>query len=155
QSFSSLMWPTCPCRLPSNVRGSAAGVPELHPSDQNEPGITRRRRGRGFSYHGPGGEVVRDPATLARIRALTIPPAWTDVWTRTSQPGHLQAVGSEAAGRCQYRYHDLWRQQQDEAKFDRVLELAERLRAFSKTVDEQLRGRGLTRDRVLAEGARL
>jgi DNA topoisomerase-1 len=130
-------------------------VPELHPSDQNEPGITRRRRGRGFSYHGPGGEVVRDPATLARIRALTIPPAWTDVWICASPGGHLQAVGTDAAGRRQYRYHDLWRQQQDEAKFDRVLELAERLPAFRKSVDEQLRGQGLTRERVLATAARL
>ncbi|MFC5815959.1 DNA topoisomerase IB [Nonomuraea harbinensis] len=130
-------------------------MPELHPSDQNEPGITRRRRGRGFSYRGPGGETVRDHATLARIRALTIPPAWTDVWICASPHGHLQAVGTDAAGRRQYRYHDLWRQQQDEAKFDRVLELADRLPAFRKSVDEQLRGRGLTKERVLAAAARL
>ncbi|MGI5273975.1 DNA topoisomerase IB [Nonomuraea sp. CA-218870] len=130
-------------------------MPDLRPSDPNEPGITRRRRGRGFSYHGPRGETIRDPATLARIRALTIPPAWTDVWICASPHGHLQAVGTDAAGRRQYRYHDVWRQRQDEAKFDRVLELAERLPAFRKSVDEQLKGRKLTKERVLAAAARL
>ncbi|WP_308126201.1 DNA topoisomerase IB [Nonomuraea ceibae] len=135
--------------------GSRAGVPDLHPSDQNEPGIVRRRRGRGFSYHGPDGEPVRDPATLERIKALVIPPAWTDVWICASEHGHLQAAGTDAAGRRQYLYHEEWRRQQDEAKFDRVLELAERLPAFRKTVDDQLAGRGLTRQRVLAAAARL
>ncbi|MFB4267441.1 DNA topoisomerase IB [Nonomuraea sp. GTA35] len=128
---------------------------ELHPSDQSEPGIVRRRRGRGFSYEGPDGRPVRDPATLARIRALAIPPAWQDVWICTSPRGHLQAVGTDSAGRRQYRYHDLWREQQDRAKFDRVLEVAERLPAFRKAVDDQLQGRGLTRQRVLAAAARL
>jgi DNA topoisomerase I len=130
-------------------------VPELHPSDQSEPGIVRRRRGRGFRYFGPDGEPVRDPEVLARIKALVIPPAWTEVWICASPHGHLQAAGTDAAGRRQYRYHDLWRQQQDEAKFDRVLELAERLPAFRKKVDDQLKGRGLTRERVLAAAARL
>jgi DNA topoisomerase I len=130
-------------------------VLDLHPSDQSEPGIVRRRRGRGFSYEGPDGRPVRDPATLERIKSLAIPPAWTDVWICTSAYGHLQAVGTDAAGRRQYRYHDVWREQQDRAKFDRVLEVAERLPAFRKAVDEQLKGRGLTRHRVLAAAARL
>ncbi|MCK2212613.1 DNA topoisomerase IB [Actinomadura sp. ATCC 31491] len=103
----------------------------------------------------PDGGPVRDPETLARIKALAIPPAWTDVWICTDPSGHLQAVGTDSAGRLQYRYHDLWREQQDRAKFDRVLEVAERLPAFRKTVDEQLQGRGLTRERVLATAARL
>ncbi|WP_223167091.1 DNA topoisomerase IB [Nonomuraea sp. SYSU D8015] len=130
-------------------------MPELHPSDQSEPGIVRRRRGRGFSYEGPDGRPVRDPATLTRIKSLAIPPAWTDVWICPSPDGHLQAVGTDAAGRRQYRYHDLWREQQDRAKFDHVLEVAERLPAFRKAVDDQLGGRGLTRQRVLAAAARL
>ncbi|GAA2903518.1 hypothetical protein GCM10020220_110960 [Nonomuraea rubra] len=113
---------------------------ELHPSDQSEPGIVRRRRGRGFGYERPDGRPVRDAATLARIRALAIPPAWQDVWICTSPRGHLQAVGTDSAGRRQYRYHDLWREQQDRAKFDRVLEVAERLPAFRKAVDDQLQG---------------
>ncbi|WP_328807685.1 DNA topoisomerase IB [Nonomuraea antri] len=115
----------------------------------------RRRRGRGFSYHGPDGAVIGDGPTLARIKALAIPPAWTDVWICASPYGHLQAVGTDAAGRRQYRYHDLWREQQDRVKFDRVLEVAERLPAFRKAVDDQLKGRGLTRERVLAAAARL
>ncbi|MGI5287511.1 DNA topoisomerase IB [Nonomuraea polychroma] len=130
-------------------------MPELHPSDQSEPGIVRRRRGRGFSYEGPDGRPIRDNATLARIKALAIPPAWTDVWICTSPYGHLQAVGTDAAGRRQYRYHDVWREQQDQAKFDHVLDVAERLPAFRKAVDDQLQGRGLTRSRVLAAAARL
>ncbi|MEV4391444.1 DNA topoisomerase IB [Nonomuraea sp. NPDC049607] len=130
-------------------------MPELRPSDQSEPGIVRRRRGRGFSYEGPDGRPVRDSATLQRIRSLVIPPAWKDVWICPSPRGHLQAVGTDAAGRRQYRYHDLWREQQDKAKFDHVLEVAERLPAFRQAVDDRLKGRGLTRDRVLAAAARL
>ncbi|HEX4818053.1 MAG TPA: DNA topoisomerase IB [Nonomuraea sp.] len=130
-------------------------MPELHPSDRSEPGIARRRRGRGFGYEWPDGRPVRDRDTLERIKALAIPPAWKDVWICMSPYGHLQAVGTDAAGRLQYRYHDLWREQQDRAKFDRVLEVAERLPAFRKAVDEQLKGRGLTRERVLAAAARL
>ncbi|GAA3155234.1 DNA topoisomerase IB [Nonomuraea roseoviolacea] len=129
-------------------------MPELHPSDRTEAGITRRRRGRGFSYHHADGAPV-DAETLARIKALAIPPAWTDVWICASPHGHLQAVGTDSAGRLQYRYHDLWRQQQDRIKFDRVLELADRLPGFRKAVDEGLRGRGLTRERVLAAAARM
>lgn len=130
-------------------------MPELQPSDQNEPGIVRRRRGRGFSYHDPDGSQVRERAVLGRIEALVIPTAWTEVWICASPDGHLRAVGTDAAGRRQYRYHDEWRRQQDEVKFERVMELAERLPAFRKTVDEQLRGRGLTERRVLAAAARL
>lgn len=96
-----------------------------------------------------------DRATLQRIRSLVIPPAWKDVWICPSPYGHLQAVGTDTAGRRQYRYHDLWREQQDRTKFDHVLEVAERLPAFRKAVDDRLKGRGLTRDRVLAAAARL
>ncbi|MGW5688460.1 DNA topoisomerase IB [Nonomuraea sp. NPDC003754] len=127
----------------------------MHPSDQNEPGIRRRRRGRGFSYTYPDGRPVRDAATLDRIRALAVPPAWKDVWICCSPDGHLQAAGTDAAGRRQYRYHEEWRAQQDRLKFDRVLEMAERLPAFRKKVQEQLETRGLTRERVLATAARL
>ncbi|NUW36391.1 DNA topoisomerase IB [Nonomuraea sp. SMC257] len=126
----------------------------MHPSDRNEPGITRRRHGRGFGYRHADGTAV-DAETLARIKALAIPPAWTDVWICASPHGHLQAVGTDSAGRLQYRYHDLWRERQDRVKFDRVLELADRLPDFRKAVDEGLRGRGLTRERVLAAAARM
>ncbi|MBO4273199.1 DNA topoisomerase IB [Microbispora triticiradicis] len=128
---------------------------ELRPSDPAEPGIRRRRRGRGFSYTWASGRPVRDRAALLRIRALAIPPAWTDVWICARPDGHLQAVGTDSAGRRQYRYHDEWRRQQDEAKFDHVLEIAERLPAFRERVARDLRGEGLGRERVLATAARM
>lgn len=128
---------------------------ELRPSDPAEPGIRRRRRGRGFSYTWASGRPVRDRAALLRIRTLAIPPAWTDVWICARPDGHLQAVGTDSAGRRQYRYHDEWRRQQDEAKFDHVLEIAERLPAFRERVARDLRGEGLGRERVLAAAARM
>ncbi|MER5324759.1 DNA topoisomerase IB [Streptosporangium roseum] len=128
---------------------------ELRRSDPAEPGIRRRRRGRGFSYHHPGGNRVRDRRTLDRIRALALPPAWTDVWICRSPDGHIQAVGVDGAGRRQYRYHDVWRVEQDLVKFERVREMAERLPKFRERVAEHLEQRGLTRERVLAAAARM
>ncbi|MER5643995.1 DNA topoisomerase IB [Streptosporangium sp. NPDC002524] len=128
---------------------------ELRQSDPAEPGILRRRRGRGFSYHYSGGTQVRDRRVLKRIRALALPPAWTDVWICRSGDGHIQATGTDAAGRRQYRYHDVWRVEQDRAKFDRVRRMAERLPMFRERVAEHLGQRGLTRERVLATAARM
>ncbi|MFC4062216.1 DNA topoisomerase IB [Planomonospora corallina] len=128
---------------------------ELRQSDPAEPGIRRRRRGHGFSYHHPDGRPVRDRRVLARIRALALPPAWTDVWICRSADGHIQAVGTDSAGRRQYRYHDVWRAEQDRIKFDRVLEMADRLPKFRDRVAEHLAQRGLTRERVLAAAARM
>ncbi|MGC5012275.1 DNA topoisomerase IB [Streptosporangium sp. DT93] len=128
---------------------------ELTQSDPAEPGIVRRRRGRGFGYHHPNGTKVRDRRTLDRIRALALPPAWTDVWICRSRDGHIQAVGTDAAGRRQYRYHDRWREEQDRAKFERVRRMAERLPKFRERVAEHLEQDGPTRERVLAAAARM
>ncbi|WP_066367004.1 DNA topoisomerase IB [Herbidospora mongoliensis] len=128
---------------------------ELRPSDPAEPGITRRRRGRSFSYAYADGRPVKDRRTLRRIRALVLPPAWREVWICRDSGGHIQAVGTDAAGRRQYRYHDVWREEQDRAKFDRVGKLAERLPEFRKKVEADLGEKGLTRDRVLAAAARM
>jgi DNA topoisomerase IB len=87
---------------------SAGGT--LVRSDPGDAGIRRRRRGRGFSYLGLDAAVIKDPRTLARIKALVIPPAWEDVWICVDPQGHTQAIGTDAAGRRQYRYHDLWRE---------------------------------------------
>ena len=84
-------------------------VSALVRSDPGAAGIRRSRCGRGFRYVGPGGAAVRDRGTIARIRSLVIPPAWQDVWICPDPAGHLQATGTDAAGRRQYRYHDLWR----------------------------------------------
>ena len=81
-----------------------------------DPGISRRRAGRGFVYLQPGGRRVKDRATLDWIRSLAIPPAWTDVWICTTTNGHLQATGRDARGRKQYRYHPAWRAQRDDGE---------------------------------------
>jgi DNA topoisomerase I len=119
------------------------------------PGISRRRHGRGFTYVHPNGQPVRDDATLGRIRSLAIPPAWKDVWICPIEEGHLQAVGTDAAGRKQYRYHDAWRARRDRQKFDRVLRLAHRLPAMRRACERDIAARGLTRERALAGALRL
>jgi DNA topoisomerase IB len=127
----------------------------LRPSDLDGAGIRRRRRGRGFSYLGPDAKVVKDPRTLARIKSLVIPPAWQDVWICADPRGHIQAVGTDAAGRRQYRYHDRWREQRDQAKHDRVREFGAALPAVRAEIGHHLDARGLSRERVLAAAIRL
>jgi DNA topoisomerase IB len=127
----------------------------LRRSNPNAPGYTRRRRGRGFSYHDRTGAVITDPAELQRIQALVIPPAWKDVWICPDPRGHIQAVGTDAAGRRQYRYHDVWRAQRDAAKFDHVLEVGACLPKVREVVSGHLRERGLTSNRVMAAAVRL
>jgi DNA topoisomerase IB len=126
----------------------------LRRSDPGGAGIRRRRCGRGFHYLGPDA-AIKDPKTLARIRALVIPPAWEDVWICADPQGHIQAIGTDAAGRRQYRYHDLWREQRDQDKHDRIQGLGAALPHLREVVCRHLDGRGLTRDRVLAVAVRL
>ncbi len=114
------------------------------------PGYRRVRRGRGFSYIDGQREPVDDPEVLARIEALVIPPAWKNVWICAHPNGHIQAVGTDAAGRRQYLYHEQWRAERAEEKYDRALSLAKRLPDWRMRVLGDLRGRGLRRDRVLA-----
>ncbi|MFI7578668.1 DNA topoisomerase IB [Micromonospora sp. NPDC049497] len=127
----------------------------LRRSDPGRPGYGRRRRGKGWLFLDPSGEQVRDPETLARLRDLVIPPAWQDVWISPYPNGHIQATGIDAAGRKQYLYHPAWREKRDEAKFDHVLEVARRLPVLRERVGNDLTGRGLSRDRVLATVTRL
>lgn len=123
--------------------------------DPSGPGIRRQRRGRGFSYTDPRGELVTDPKILDRIRSLAVPPAWRDVWICPLPQGHIQAVGTDDAGRRQYRYHDEWRRARDAEKHDRVLRLGRRMPKVRAVVAEQIAGRGLTRERVLAAAVRM
>jgi DNA topoisomerase-1 len=126
-------------------------VPRLRRIDcAATPGILRRRRGRSFSYTWPDGRPVTEPEVLERIRALVLPPAWTEVWICPYPNGHIQALGTDAAGRRQYRYHDAWRVQRDAEKHDRVLDVAERLPAAREIVRGHLARRGYPRERVLA-----
>ena len=130
------------------VAGNLAGV-RLRRSDPSGPGWRRRSRGRGFSYTDAEGLPL--PADeVARVKALVIPPAWRDVWVCPHPNGHIQAVGTDAAGRRQYLYHERWRQDRDEEKHERVLALAPLLPGFRAEVGQELRGRGRSRPRVLA-----
>ncbi|WP_141578724.1 DNA topoisomerase IB [Actinomadura sp. WMMA1423] len=128
---------------------------ELLRSDLSEPGYGRRKCGKGFVYLGLDGRPLPDPAEKTRIKALVIPPAWKDVWICPDPNGHIQAVGTDAAGRRQYLYHDAWREQRDREKHEHVLELAERLPEVRRRLTEHLAGRGFTRERVLAAAVRL
>ncbi|ORV47799.1 DNA topoisomerase IB [Mycobacterium europaeum] len=127
----------------------------LRRSVLSKPGITRKRRGKGFAYYGPGGDLLSDPQTLQRIKDLVIPPAWKKVWISPHPNGHIQAVGVDAAGRRQYLYHTAWQQERAEEKFDRVLELSTRLPQWRAAIAKDLARNGLTRKRVLALALRL
>jgi DNA topoisomerase-1 len=139
---------------PLDARDAALDAGLRYTTDAS-PGLSRRRAGSGFSYRDPDGERIRDPDTLARIKALAIPPAWTDVWICRWPHGHLQASGRDARGRKQYRYHDRWRERRDTDKFDRMLAFAGALPAIRARCDDDLGQRGLPREKVLAAVVRL
>jgi DNA topoisomerase-1 len=119
------------------------------------PGITRHKAKNGFDYRLPDGAPVRDAETLRRIRALAIPPAWTDIWICPHPNGHLQATGRDARGRKQYRYHPRWRAVRDEAKYTKLLTFARVLPQIRARVETDLKRRGLPREKVLAAVVRL
>jgi DNA topoisomerase I len=127
----------------------------LRTSSCDGPGFTRVRHGRGFGYRDTRGEPLTDPEQLARIRALVIPPAWRDVWICPWPNGHLQAVGTDDAGRRQYLYHEQFRAQQEQAKHEHVREVARALPELRAHVATDLAGRGLSRSRVTACAVRL
>jgi DNA topoisomerase-1 len=119
------------------------------------PGISRRRRGKGFEYLDEDGQRIEDPTVLARIRELRIPPAWEDVWICPYPMGHIQATGTDAAGRKQYRYHDRWRERRDREKFDSMVAFARALPRLRRRVERDLKLGGFPRERVLACAVRL
>lgn len=114
------------------------------------PGITRHRAGESFTYRSPDGHRVRDRATLARIRALAIPPAWTDVWISPIENSHLAATGRDVKGRKQYRYHAEFAAIRDAAKYERLAEFARALPAIRRAIARDQRLPGLPREKVLA-----
>jgi DNA topoisomerase-1 len=130
-------------------------VTPLRRVDCSGPGIRRRRRGKGFEYLDDGGRRITDPRVLDRIRALVIPPAWEDVWICPHSTGHIQATGVDAAGRKQYRYHDLWRERRDRQKFDTMIDFARSLPRLRRRIERDLALDGMPRERVLACAARL
>ena len=134
---------------------AAAREAGLRYASDDRPGITRRRRGRGYSYRDASGDAIRDTTRLRRIRALAIPPAWTEVWICPDPNGHLQATGRDARGRKQYRYHARWRATRGEDKFERMLAFAAALPRIRRRCDADLARRGVPRDKVLAAVVRL
>ena len=130
-------------------------MPRLRRIDCSGPGLTRRRRGRGFEYLDEAGRRITDPEILARIKGLVIPPAWRDVWICPHRMGHIQATGTDAAGRKQYRYHDRWRERRDREKFDSMVGFARALPELRRRVERDLSSDGLGPERLLACAARL
>ena len=122
----------------------------LRYTNDRRPGIARRKTAKSFRYIDPDGKPVRDSDTLARIKSLVIPPAWTDVWISTHANGHLQATGRDARGRKQSRYHPRWREVRDETKYERMSHFAEALPTIRERVHHDLGLPGLPRLKVLA-----
>jgi DNA topoisomerase I len=137
---------------PPRLSAATAGLRYL---EDSAPGIRRRRAGSGFTYLTPTGARLRDRPTLARIRSLAVPPAWTDVWICPDPSGHLQATGRDQKGRKQYRYHPRFREVRERAKYDRLASFGRALSQIRRQVAEDLSRRGLSRRRVLAAVVRL
>ena len=127
----------------------------LRRSNTRKPGITRRRQGKGFSYRGPDGSLLRDRDELERVKGLVIPPAWRDVWIAPYRNGHVQVLGTDEAGRRQYIYHPAWREQKDREKFDRALEFGAKLPSARRAITQHLRSNGTTRERAFAAALRI
>jgi DNA topoisomerase-1 len=139
---------------PAELKAAAAAAGLRYVSDRT-PGIRRVRTASGFEYRHPDGSKLTDEETLARIRKLAIPPAYEDVWICPRPNGHLQAVGRDARGRKQYRYHPRWRDVRDEGKYGKLLVFGEVLPKIRARVEEDLSRRGLPREKVLAAIVRL
>jgi DNA topoisomerase-1 len=130
-------------------RDAAENAGLRYVSDE-EPGIRRKKAGKGFCYAKPGGAKVADADTLWRIKKLAIPPAWTDVWICPHANGHIQATGRDAKGRKQYRYHAAFREVRESTKYEHMMEFAQALPAIRQKIDEHMRAKGLPREKVLA-----
>ena len=133
----------------------AARTAGLRYVTDRQPGIRRVRRGDAVRFIGPDGKAVRDKETLARIKSLVIPPAWTDVWITTQAKGHLQCTGRDARGRKQSRYHPHWREIRDENKYERMAYFAQVLPTIRSRVQHDLGLPGLPREKVLATVVKL
>lgn len=133
----------------------SAEVVGLNYVSDHSPGIKRERAGKAFRYRDSSGKIIRDEATLRRIRSLVIPPAWTDVWICADPNGHLQATGRDDRKRKQFRYHPRWREIRDETKYARIIAFAQALPKIRERVEEDLTRPGLSREKVLAAVVRL
>ncbi|MGZ8289985.1 MAG: DNA topoisomerase IB [Telluria sp.] len=137
-------------QLPNLDAPEAAKSAGLRYVQDTRPGVSRLGDPGGFQYAAADGAPVTDDETLARIKSLAIPPAWTDVWICAQANGHLQATGRDARGRKQYRYHPRWRNLRDEVKYERMLNFGKALPAIRREIDKALSLPGLPREKVLA-----
>jgi DNA topoisomerase-1 len=135
---------------PAAAAPVSARLAGLRYVSDDRPGIRREPAKDGFRYRGADGKLLRDKETLARIKSLAVPPAWTDVWISPWDDGHIQATGRDARKRKQYRYHPRWRDVRDEAKYDRMISFGKALPAIRKKVEADLALPGLPREKVLA-----
>jgi DNA topoisomerase-1 len=133
---------------------SAAAAGLRYVSDEM-PGLRREARGDGFVYRDQAGALIHDAQTLERIKALVIPPAWTDVWICPNPRGHVQVTGRDARGRKQYRYHERWTAVRDEAKYEHLVSFAAALPRIRAAVDRDLRRHGMPKRKVLATVVKL
>jgi DNA topoisomerase I len=141
---------TIPDTDPTAAAQAAARSAGLVYVDDAMAGFSRRRQGRGFSYRGIDGSPIRDRTTMARIRALAVPPAWTEVWICASARGHLQATGRDARKRKQYRYHADWDSVRGDGKFERIVAFGEALPTLRRRLRTDLARPGYPREKVLA-----
>jgi DNA topoisomerase-1 len=146
--------PAIPTHPPADPAQAAAAVDLKYVSDEF-PGIRRKKVGTGFTYIDARGKPVRDEQTLRRIKALVIPPAWTEVWISPDANGHLQATGFDVRGRKQYRYHPRFREVRDQTKYTRMLDFARTLPKIRQRVERDLKRPGLPRGKVLAAVVKL
>ncbi len=133
----------------------SAKAARLRYVSDDKPGITRKRRGRYFTYFSPAGERITDKETIERIKSLGIPPAWNEVWICPNPKGHIQATGRDLKGRKQYRYHPRWREVRDDTKYGRMSAFGHALPLIRDQVDKDLRKHNLPREKVLATVVRL
>lgn len=128
---------------------SAEGAGLRYVSDES-PGYTRQRRGKKFIYLDTEGKEIRDEVRILRLNRLAIPPAYTDIWIFPSPNGHLQATGRDDRGRKQYRYHERWREERDENKYEKMVVFGQSLPKIRRRINRDLKRRGLPREKVLA-----
>ena len=136
-------------------KGNSSAMPRLRTVSPSSPGFSRRRAGSGWTFLDKTGQRIADPEEIDRIKSLAIPPAWQEVWISPYPNGHIQAVGTDDAGRRQYLYHPDWRAKRDKLKFDRVLEAARKLPAARRGVMRDLALEGMPLERADAVAVRL
>ncbi|TIQ38719.1 MAG: DNA topoisomerase IB [Mesorhizobium sp.] len=149
RSHSSLDRPMSADEARGNGAQNSAERASLSYVSDADPGIRRLRKGKGFRYVDPNGKLVT-ARTLDRIKAIVIPPAWTDVWISPDPNGHIQATGRDQRGRKQYRYHPQWTEERDGVKFSSLVAFAEALPDLRRRIDVDLRRHGLPLERVVA-----